>query len=398
MVAAFALSGRIPAREAQSAFCANLAERAVLLLLAAADDMTFQPERADAPHHDEGWDQALFEEAGEGTPVIFVHEYAGDLRTWEPQMRFFSRLHRCVTYCSARLSALRRAHRSRPLRPGLARDDVIALMDALGIEKAHVVGHSMGALTALLSASLSAALPERHRRRLRLWLEPRSDGRRSKARAASRETAEMFETEDFVLAAARTMPTAPPGRRTSTRTRAALPNSPAMLAEHSAQGHASPCANCRPSVRPCGSCKRTETVFVAAACSRRRRRRLVPGIERFLEAHRADRRACRYPALRPHHYQRGAGRLQRGARRSLRERCRRPLDGASGYRIAAHAAVRAAWLGLTMTAGVRTASRANSAWRVPHAGARHFAARTSCCMSTTCGAHAQPSGMQGRTA
>ena len=39
-----------------------------------------------------------YEEAGHGTPVIFVHEYAGDYRTWEPQMRHFSRAHRCVTY------------------------------------------------------------------------------------------------------------------------------------------------------------------------------------------------------------------------------------------------------------------------------------------------------------
>ncbi len=38
------------------------------------------------------------EEAGHGSAVIFVHEYAGDWRTWEPQMRFFSRAHRCVTY------------------------------------------------------------------------------------------------------------------------------------------------------------------------------------------------------------------------------------------------------------------------------------------------------------
>ena len=39
-----------------------------------------------------------YEEAGEGTAVVFVHEYAGDWRTWEPQMRYFSRSHRCVTY------------------------------------------------------------------------------------------------------------------------------------------------------------------------------------------------------------------------------------------------------------------------------------------------------------
>jgi pimeloyl-ACP methyl ester carboxylesterase len=39
-----------------------------------------------------------YEEAGAGTPVFFVHEFAGDYRTWEPQMRRFARSHRCVTY------------------------------------------------------------------------------------------------------------------------------------------------------------------------------------------------------------------------------------------------------------------------------------------------------------
>ena len=38
-----------------------------------------------------------YEETGVGTPVVFVHEYAGDYRTWEMQMRHFSRAHRCVT-------------------------------------------------------------------------------------------------------------------------------------------------------------------------------------------------------------------------------------------------------------------------------------------------------------
>ena len=42
-----------------------------------------------------------YEEAGQGSPIVFVHEYAGDWRTWEPQMRFFSRAHRCVTFSSA---------------------------------------------------------------------------------------------------------------------------------------------------------------------------------------------------------------------------------------------------------------------------------------------------------
>src|SRR4029079_19207505 len=30
-----------------------------------------------------------YEEAGSGTPLIFVHEFAGDHRSWEPQMRHF---------------------------------------------------------------------------------------------------------------------------------------------------------------------------------------------------------------------------------------------------------------------------------------------------------------------
>ena len=38
-----------------------------------------------------------YEEAGEGTPIIFVHEFAGDYRSWEPQMRHFSRRYRAIT-------------------------------------------------------------------------------------------------------------------------------------------------------------------------------------------------------------------------------------------------------------------------------------------------------------
>ena len=39
-----------------------------------------------------------YEESGSGTPIIFSHEFAGDYRNWELQMRFFSRRHRCITY------------------------------------------------------------------------------------------------------------------------------------------------------------------------------------------------------------------------------------------------------------------------------------------------------------
>ena len=39
-----------------------------------------------------------YEEVGTGAPVVFVHEFAGDYRTWEPQLSYFSRAHRCVTF------------------------------------------------------------------------------------------------------------------------------------------------------------------------------------------------------------------------------------------------------------------------------------------------------------
>jgi hypothetical protein len=32
-----------------------------------------------------------YEDVGEGTPMVFVHEYAGDHRAWEAQLRFFAR-------------------------------------------------------------------------------------------------------------------------------------------------------------------------------------------------------------------------------------------------------------------------------------------------------------------
>ena len=49
-----------------------------------------------------------YEEAGSGTPILFVHEHSGDWRSWEPQMRFFSAssLHHLFL---PRLSRLRRA-------------------------------------------------------------------------------------------------------------------------------------------------------------------------------------------------------------------------------------------------------------------------------------------------
>jgi pimeloyl-ACP methyl ester carboxylesterase len=90
-----------------------------------------------------------YEEAGAGTPVMFVHEFAGDYRTWEPQMRRFARAHRCVTFSQRSYPPSEMPTDPARYSQAIFRDDVIALMDALKIDKAHIVGHSMGAMTAL---------------------------------------------------------------------------------------------------------------------------------------------------------------------------------------------------------------------------------------------------------
>ena len=58
--------------------------------------------------------QLYFEEAGSGTPIIFVHEFAADYASWEPQMRYFSGRHRCIHFAS---SATRSGSTTRRARP-----------------------------------------------------------------------------------------------------------------------------------------------------------------------------------------------------------------------------------------------------------------------------------------
>ena len=90
-----------------------------------------------------------FEEAGSGTPILFLHEFAADHTNWEPQMRYFSRGHRCIAY-SARGYAPSDV-------PASAEDysykhfytDALAVLDHLSIAKAHFVGLSMGSYSAL---------------------------------------------------------------------------------------------------------------------------------------------------------------------------------------------------------------------------------------------------------
>lgn len=88
-------------------------------------------------------------EAGEGVPIVFVHEFAGDHRSWEPQMRAFARRHRCVAYDARGYPPSDVPTDPAAYSQARAADDVLAVMDALEIETAHVVGCSMGGFATL---------------------------------------------------------------------------------------------------------------------------------------------------------------------------------------------------------------------------------------------------------
>ena len=86
-----------------------------------------------------------YEEAGSGTPIVFVHEFAGDARSWEPQVRYFSRRYRCLAYCARGYPPSEVPENHERYSQERARDDIRSVLDALKIERAHIVGLSMGA-------------------------------------------------------------------------------------------------------------------------------------------------------------------------------------------------------------------------------------------------------------
>lgn len=90
-----------------------------------------------------------YEEAGSGTPIVFVHEFSGDLYSWEKQIQHFSRRYRCIAFNARgyppsdvpnQLSLYSHRH---------AVDDIAVVMRALKVAKAHIIGCSMGSRSTL---------------------------------------------------------------------------------------------------------------------------------------------------------------------------------------------------------------------------------------------------------
>ncbi len=98
------------------------------------------------------------EEAGQGSPVVFVHEFAGDHLSWEPQLRAFARRHRCIAYAARGYPPSDVPRDPAAYSQENAVRDIVSALDAAGVDSAHVVGLSMGGFAAL---HFGLAHPER---------------------------------------------------------------------------------------------------------------------------------------------------------------------------------------------------------------------------------------------
>ena len=93
--------------------------------------------------------ELYYESTGEGFPLILAHEFAGDFRSWEPQVRYFSRNYRVITYNARGYPPSDVPSDEGAYSQEMAVEDLRGLLEHLGIDKAHIGGLSMGGSLAL---------------------------------------------------------------------------------------------------------------------------------------------------------------------------------------------------------------------------------------------------------
>jgi pimeloyl-ACP methyl ester carboxylesterase len=90
-----------------------------------------------------------YEDTGAGRAILFIHEFSGDYRAWELQVRYFARRYRCITYNARGYPPSDVPDSVEKYSQQRAVDDAINVLDHLEIAKAHIVGLSMGGFAAL---------------------------------------------------------------------------------------------------------------------------------------------------------------------------------------------------------------------------------------------------------
>ena len=90
-----------------------------------------------------------FEETGSGHPVILVHEFAGDLRSWEQQMRYFGKRYRTIAFNARGFPPSEEPEHVSSYSQARAADDILAVLNHVGERQAHIIGLSMGGFATL---------------------------------------------------------------------------------------------------------------------------------------------------------------------------------------------------------------------------------------------------------
>jgi pimeloyl-ACP methyl ester carboxylesterase len=175
------------------------------------------------------------EEVGDGPPVLFVHEFAGDHRSWEPQVRALSRRYRCIAYNARGYPPSDVPDDAAAYSQARAVGDAIAVLDALAVDRAHVVGLSMGGFATL---HLGLRHPDRARS---LVVAACGYGAQPERQAAFRQESEAVAdafARDGAAAVAERYAVGPARVQFQNKDPRGWAEFAAQLAEHSSQGSA----------------------------------------------------------------------------------------------------------------------------------------------------------------
>lgn len=86
-----------------------------------------------------------YEETGQGAPLVWSHEFGGDFRSWEPQVRYFARRYRVITYNHRGYPPSAVLPAASDYSQDLLVEDLHGLLRHLGLATVHLGGCSMGA-------------------------------------------------------------------------------------------------------------------------------------------------------------------------------------------------------------------------------------------------------------
>ncbi|HUI13200.1 MAG TPA: alpha/beta hydrolase [Xanthobacteraceae bacterium] len=176
-----------------------------------------------------------YEETGSGLPVVFVHEFAGDYRSYETQMRYFGQRYRCIAYNARGYPPSDVPKDPAKYSQDRARDDIRAVLDGLKIEQAHIVGLSMGGFATL---HFGFTYPARARSLVVAGCGyGAAPDQRAKFAAEAEAAAAQFESQSMAKAAA-AYALGPTRVQFQNKDRRGWTEFAAQLAEHSTEGSA----------------------------------------------------------------------------------------------------------------------------------------------------------------